>query len=462
MKKLFILFMAVTLILPLSACGNKANPSNGNSGISQISGISESASDGSNLQGGGLRLLCSPYSDSACNTENGYYYLTGDTVKLRDGNYGSHLMYMDFATCREIYLCSTAGCKHDSLDCPSVFLYDDFPLWTTKLFIFGDNLYILSREYDDDGTLMQDIITNGADNEVESTPAALYCAKLDGTERKKVYTFDSALTLEDIVIGNEQGIYVITKKLSTDKTDNQIYTTSSERKLMFLDLESFSLKEVCEMDFGDYISWQVVGCYRDALVLSGTDFGKEISRDEKWNDDVYKELYENSSQVYALLDISGGKLKEICRQENRYENSVEILGDSLYLSSSESEDIEVLNIETGERKTLCSIRQNFIQDGIGDMLCCRDWSLTEEQYYFINTETGNITCSPLVNRCNGWAIEFRGETTSDILIVYDYDAQKYSDDSYEIYRYKYALISKEDLFAGRDDYREIEMIGPGL
>ncbi|MDE6233056.1 MAG: hypothetical protein K2M60_06895, partial [Lachnospiraceae bacterium] len=69
--------------------------------------------------------------------------------------------------------------------------------------------------------------------------------------------------------------------------------------------------------------------------------------------------------------------------------------------------------------------------------------------------------SPIVNLCNGWAIDFRGETASDVLFIYDYDATDYNDGSYEIHQYKHALISKEDLFAEKDNYKKIEMIGSG-
>ena len=410
---------------------------------------------------GSLRLLSNRYDESACNTENGYYYLTGEISELRDGEYGSHLMYMDFASGREIYLCSTAGCQHDSLDCPSVFSYDDFPTYSTILFIFRDQLYILSREYDDDGSMSQSVMDFGG-GPSENQPAALYRANLDGTGREKIYTFDAALTLEDKVVGNDKGIYVITKKLSVEKSGGLSYTESSERKLMFFDLDSLSLTEVCSMDFGDGISWRILGCSQNDFVLCGTDFGRELSRDEIWDDNAYKELYLNSSEVYALLSQSGGKPEEIIRQPNRDENSVKILGGSLYLSTRENPNIDVLDLKTGERKTLCALPQNYLMDTLGETLCCRGWDLAGETvWYFVNTKTGEITHSPMVNLCNGWALEFRCETAEDVLFIYDYDATGYKDGSYEIHQYRHALISKDDLFSGNENYRTIEMAGPG-
>lgn len=483
MKKLFVLFLTATLICSLLyACGNKtgtvdksSNTDQNNSGIQQDvdgnnasfqnnSGMQQDA-DGNNASLGndGLRLLSDRYNRSACVTQNGYYYLTFETTNLRDGSYGMHLMYMDFASGREIYLCSTAGCMHDSPDCPSVFLRDDFPPLITILFTIGDHLYILSRDDDRDDSVAQDTIAMGGWSIlVESRPAVLYRANLDGTERKKIYTFDADLTLEDKVFGNDKGIYVITKKLSADKDGSNIYTTSSERKLMFLELGSLSLNEVCSMDFGDHISWKIIGCSQDNFLLCGTDFGRELSQDEKWNDDVYKQLYKNSYNVYALLNRDGGKPKEITRQSNIYTNSAKLLGNSLYLSSQANQNIEVLDIKTSEKKTLCTLPQNMIMDTLGDRLCCRGWDLADNPvWYFVDTKTGEITNTPLKILYNGWSIDFRGETAQDVLFVYDYDATETQNGSYKIYQYKHALISKDDLFAGKDNYRRIEMIGPG-
>ena len=464
MKKLLILFMAAILIGSLlCGCSKDSGTNSGNVGNSGNStpGVQQGTNGGSASTGdGSLRLLSNRYGKSACNTENGYYYLTEGITELRDGSYGMHLMYMDFASGRELYLCSTAGCKHDSLDCPSVFSYDDFNLFSTIPFVFGNNLYILNREADNSNSMSQNVIHIGGGG--ESQPAVLYRANLDGTGREKIYTFDSSLTIEDEIIGSDQGVYLITKKLSSDKNGAQSYATSSERKLMFLNLSSLSLTEICSMDFGDSISWNIIGCCQNGFVLSGTDFGRALSQDEMWDDDVYRDLYNNSNEVYALLSRDGGKPNEIIRLSNKYEISERVLGDKLYLSSKENQNIEEVDIKTGEKKTICSLPQNCIMDTLGDILCCRDWNLAENPvWYFVDTKTGEVTHSPLTIPCNGWAIDFRGETAQDVLFVYDYDATGSKDGSYEIHQYKHALISKSDLFAGKENYRKIEMVGSG-
>ena len=133
------------------------------------------------------------------------------------------------------------------------------------------------------------------------------------------------------------------------------------------------------------------------------------------------------------------------------------------MSSSKNQKIEAIDIETSKKKMLCKLPQNLIMDTLGDTLCCRDWKLANDQYwYFVDTKTGKIKHTSLVNQRNGWALEFCGENKSDVLFIYDYDAtEDKNDGSYEIHQYKHALISKDDLFAGKDNYRKIKMIGPG-
>lgn len=467
MNKLLALFLAVAIAGSLCACNSATEQEDTDTGGGQgsSSSVLQNVDRDGSQEHGELRFVCSPIdgNGSAWGTENGYYYLSEDTEELRDGSYGSHLMYMDYASCQEIYLCSTAGCEHDSPDCPSVFLYDAFPPYSTKLFMYNNYLYILSREYDNDGVMEQNMMIGDDYGTVpESSPAVLYRANPDGTERKKVYTFDSGLTLEDPVMADGNGIYVITKKLSVEKAGTESYTTSSERRLMFLDLETCDFTEICPMTFGDNIVWNVTGCYQNFLILNGTDFGHELSRAEKWDDDAYKSLYENSSDVYALLDLKTTEKTELYRVSNKNEHSARVVGNKLYLSSTENQNIERLDLATGEKDTVCTLPQNLIMGVIGDVLCCRDWNLAGDfTYYFVNTNTGEISHSSLVNQCNGWDLEFCADTSSDVLVVYDYDAVRNSDDSYEISRYLCALISKEDLFAGNANYRKIDMIGKG-
>ena len=58
-------------------------------------------------------------------------------------------------------------------------------------------------------------------------------------------------------------------------------------------------------------------------------------------------------------------------------------------------------------------------------------------------------------------LEFKAESGSKILVIYDYEYTPLGDDSYDITQYRYALIEKSDLYAGNGIYEPIKMIGKG-
>ena len=155
MKKTISVLLSASIVLSLTACGGSdsqaaggqensqagaegavgtdtagaegAAGTNGAAGTAQAAfGEVERTSQDSAAGGtGGLQLLATQ-NDEGCHTKDGYYYYTFEPTKLSDGNYGLHLMYMDFQALQEVYLCSNAGCSHDSVDCTAVLPYDSF------------------------------------------------------------------------------------------------------------------------------------------------------------------------------------------------------------------------------------------------------------------------------------------------------------------------------------------------
>ena len=124
MKKIFAVLMSLVLGGSLCACGNGVQILGGNAGKEGNGGSAseEQAAGGGTTAGqstkepstgeqsiGDLQLLNDSDHLANCYTKDGYYYLTEDSTELADGTWGTHLMYMDFTTKQEVYLCSNAG-----------------------------------------------------------------------------------------------------------------------------------------------------------------------------------------------------------------------------------------------------------------------------------------------------------------------------------------------------------------
>ncbi len=407
-----------------------------------------------------LSLLCMLQSaESACATDSGCYYLSDDVERLSDGRYAVHLMYVDAATQQEIYLCSNAACTHDTVDCTSVLLTEDFPIYSTLLFVWNDNLYIISKAQDYDGSSAAiDYLAGGSNSAIESAPTIIYRANPDGTERNQVYAFDSTVTVEDFVVGDADGLYFITKKLTTQQSNGNGYQTSSERKLIYLDLSAKTETPVCSMDFGDNITWDVIGCSNRMLVLCGVDFGRYVSPEEMHDDDT--KIYDDSYDVFATLNVDDGSLHEIYRVYAPKSRSYAVDSDKLYFSVDGSGSIVNVDLHTGEEAVLCTIAENLISGMIGDKLYCYDSS--DCTYFFVDVNTGEISHSGLVNKTTGWGLHFIAEIGGQVLVNYDSDGSFSSDGSFHSVREHYGLIAKEDLYAGIDNFIPVIRTGGGM
>lgn len=469
MRKIAEMVVVFTLCGSLCACSTGMDYNSATEKNNVLRNVKNAESDNSgksvNQQTAGLKILNDTETLASCYTDDGYYYLTEDVEELENGEYGAHLMYMDFATKQEIYLCSNTGCKHNTPDCPAVFVMDEFPIFTSGIFAYGDKLYVLSKEMDNEGAVTQDLYyLDGQMAEAEASQAALYEMDADGTNRHKVYSFGAGLTVEDTVLGNSEGLYFVTKKLSETTAENsQSVTSSSDKTLLFWDADTKSAQEICKLDFDDGITRKIIGCLDNALVLSGVDYGKELTTDDyTMSDDDWNDMYKNSTEVISTLDLNTQKLSEKYRIDNQKLHSMTVMDNTLYVSYEATGEIKAVNLENGEEKLLCSLTQNYILNKWEDILCCQTWDTSDDHtFYFVNTKTGEVQNSPLVNKALGWNLEFKAQTGSKILVIYDYEYTPLGDDSYDITQYRYALIEKSDLYAGNENYEPIKMIGKG-
>ena len=298
MRKIADMVLIFTLCCSFCACSTGTNYNSATEKDNVLHKVKNAEPGNSgksvNQQTAGLKILNDTETLASCYTDAGYYYLTEDVEELENGEYGAHLMYMDFATKQEIYLCSNTGCKHNTPDCPAVFVMDEFPICASGIFSYGNKIYVLSKGMDNEGAVTQDFYDpDGQLAETEASQAALYEMDTDGTNRHKVYSFDVGLTVEDTVLGNSEGLYFVTKKLSESTAeDSRSVTTSSGKTLLFWDADTKSAKEICKLDFDDGITRKIMGCLDNALVLSGVDYGKELTTDDyTMSDDDWNDMY---------------------------------------------------------------------------------------------------------------------------------------------------------------------------
>lgn len=471
MKKRIITTILI-LCLAVTGCGTGAEQQHkeqGTAGAVKQTDTGASQSGSGSSPGGietsetkgadGLRLLCDRQMNFV--TQEGYYYITENQSELSKDLWGRHIMYMDFATKKEVYLCNEPGCKHKDKNCTSV-LSGDEVTGDILVFVMEGRLYLICKGNDTEDSMEMAMTGDGEeDAQDKKPPTVIWSMGLDGSDRKKEYTFDQDITVDNIVLCDRENIYLAAKSIRNSSEKNKVWHTSSQRELVRFRPEDSRLETVCSLQPDEKIRWYVVGASGGKVIMRGTKYNGDLSfkeqmeleRKESWN-------YQNdSSEVYAIMDLADGSMRTVYSIKNDpdSENCSVILGDFLYVSLEKQGVIRKVDLKTGKAEKLVKLKHNFIAGTISDTLCCRAWDQTKPQYYFVNVRTGKVSHSTLVNKCNGWDLDIRGEAGDQVLVIYDYEAEEEEKGEWEISRYQYGLIRKKDLFNSVDKFQKIDM-----
>lgn len=452
-KRLFLtLLCGIFAVSSLTGCsGSKGTDASGKTAMGDL-GIR-----------GELSLLTSGSIYNDCGTDHGYYYINVE---------GTNLMYIDYASKQEVYLCNSPGCKHDTEECTSYINWESG--LQNSLFYYKEHLYLFSHPYDNDGATStvisyDDSSTDGLsiDNSLASAPAVLYRMNPDGTQREKVYTFEEGLTLEDTILNDDSGLYFIAKELKSEKKDGNTTSVSSEdRRLLRVDTDSWKEEKICamEQDRG------IIGCYENQLLLSCMQYDHELTEAEKDDDDKMREALLASESVYTLFDLSSEESKEIYRRKNDKIESLYMKGQYLYIAREEEDVIWKFDIKTGRKEEFCRTPYSNLNGIYDDVLVCWPWESDDNGiirnpiHYFVHLDDGTVEKSNLKNHYGNYGLELRAETPTQFLVVYEYEARidPIFPNQDEIFGNKFALIDKADLYSGKEKYEKIKMTSNGL
>ena len=477
MRKAITILLVISTIITAMGCSNTEGVKTVEKGIETNTVNSESSDVQVKKKEINLNLVKEEAGTSYCSNERGFYYIDkrAEGFKLKDGTEASPIMYVDYSTRKEVFLCNNSGCKHDTEACTAVISGKDLTM-DQILFLHNGSLYLLIKNYDMEGTSSINMNSDGDDveNEKENKSQILYKMKADGTDRKKVYEFEKGITVDDLVIQDNNSLYFIIKKLETKKSDNNMtYNTVSEKRLIKIDDSTGKDEKVCDLNIGDEkSSWNIVGCFGTKVIIDGYIEDHKLSDEERKKDiedaDFSRELSSKSKTEFATVDIITGDVKKICSFSNKeFCNGHVTVDNCLYYMLDGKKKIYTTNLETGEENILTEFTEKGISilKKFSDALCCDNWGQEREKYfYFVNIKDGKVSKSSLTTKTLGWPIEFLGETKDKCLVIYDYDAKKsgIDDESYDISQNKFALIDKEDLYKGKENFKPIEMIGSGL
>lgn len=418
---------------------------------------------------GNLQMLTDNVWQASYGTEQGWYYFNSEYEIIEEDKLPA-IMYVDYQSGKDIYLCNKVNCKHNSYDCNAV-LPEEIDR-EKVLFGQGKYLYIATSDYDEAGSMASEVIGFGEDSdgnvqvqEEKTYVPAIYRMKLDGTEREKVMDLESGTVLESKFLGDGENLYAIQKKIKKETKDTKTYSTGYDRALVKVDMKNKKTEKIMDLDN----ETEILGCAQRTIVTGTTDFGRKVTTEEKQNDD---NLYKKADYVIKSVNIDSKKsvtLKTL-KQENAHREMIS--GNNLYVSNEKENKIDVINFLTEEKTKIKTSMPLSIDDIIKrkdgtDVLGCISYDYNGEgqgwDYYLVDTKTKKTTKGKLKNSENT-PVEIVAQSSDKMLVVND--SENVSEDvpwagvTQEVVgEEEYSIISKEDYLNNKANYKKVNMIG---
>lgn len=463
----------ITALAVFTGCGaggnNAANSSKNN--IKVVETKEKTQSSQKQEAKGKLQMLTDNVWQTSYETEQGWYYLNSDyEIGYDEEEKLPAIMYVDYQSGKDIYLCNKVNCKHNSYDCNAV-----LPKEMNRekvLFGQGKYLYLATSDFDEAGSMASDVVAFGEDAEgnaqvQEEQPyvPAIYRMKLDGTEREKVMDLESGTVLESKFLGDGENLYAIQKKIKKETKDAKTYSTGYDRALVKVDMKNNKTEKIMDLDNDT----EILGCAQRTIVTGTTDFGRKVTTEEKQNDDS---LYKKADYIIKSVNIDSKKSVTLKTLKEKNLHREMISGNNLYVSNDKENKIDVINFLT-EKKTKIKTSMPLSVDDIirrkdgSDVLCCISYENQDGDkgwdYYLVDTKTKKTTKGKLKNSENT-PVDIVAQSSGKLLVVNDSknvsEYVPWAGVTQEVIgEEEYSIISKEDYINNKANYKKVKMIG---
>ena len=394
-----------------------------------------------------------------CENENGIYHIALD----EDGE--ANLMYIDYQSKQQIYLCNKSDCNHKNETCSSYFV-NQFSLASSTLFCNENYLYYFVSERDQTGSTSssesvfsdtEEILGANGLQVVGGEPAKLYRMNLDGTGIQLLSEFKAGYVIQPTLFYDEEYLYGIALKNTSVKIDDTTtYQGGSEYELVRTPLAGGRFESIAP--------WQedtsILGCYQNQVVTVKIKYAHELTNEERANDKEYSKLYDQASEVLALYNMESGQWTELGEVPVKDGYYYVMEGEEIYYSRKGGGEIRIRSLKTGKEERL-ETKYNNIIASLGEYLILSDWSENTPTYIRYEKSTQKIEAMSYINEA-GRPIGFLGETESFYFVESNCKTkteyvewagvtQDYLDE------FENAILSKEDFKNNTKKYESVSM-----
>ena len=414
MKRVYIVCFVLIFIICLGGCNSASS-----SKITDTSASSKYETDLSNSTP--IVLIRDEFThNTGMGNGVGYYSL------LQNEDMTTNILYMDYKTKEQVYLCERPECLHNDSTCNS---------WLGTVY-GGANIFVV------DNTLLivQWGSANLANDYGEIALPTFYTANLDGSDRKMCIRLDATEQLEGGLAYSGRNLYFVINNLSVG---DGLEGVSS---LVCVNLDTKEEHVIYDFDRSAYLQ----SAFDNYLVIKTLSSIKW----EEIEDETDLESASNSIEMSALvIDRNGNLVNEVSWKNG---NAIgRCFNDKLYQLNLSTKMLKEIFLLDGKEKEICTVDFEFAKDSItinqktNNFLIIQTINETTFDHYAVNCETGEIISLPLKYKERNLLIP--------VEIWDEYDNYYYvcgnSIDSGRGFSYpQNALILKSDFWSGNGNY----------
>lgn len=445
-KIVYVLVLVVLASINLLGCSNtEGNEENSSNKV-----------ETNNLKNKNLKMLSNNTTQNGCGTEDGYYTLSN--TEDEDKNTVTNLMYVDYKTKKQIYLCDKSECSHDNDKCTS-YIGSEFFGGNNSLICDGRYLYFISSESDNAGAIGTSIYYGNDGVETTSKPASIYRINLDGSNRILLSTFDSGEIIGERILSDGENIYLISMNNTNVKTgDNTSYTKGDKYKLIKVSSENGEKEEISEWNK----DWDILGCYQNNLIVRKLEFDRELTQEEKMDQKKYEQACKNAKESITSYNMNTNEFEELFKTEMSEGYYYFIEKENIFYYKYKSDKIMNFDLNTKQESNFIETNNSNIEQIYDGYMITSNWNDDNREYYSIRIKDKEISKLSMY-KDNGALVNIIGESKDNFLVENncktknEYVEWAGVNQTIETDR-EYSIISKEDYFNNKKNFKKVSTL----
>ena len=437
-RKIIILVSSViALAITLSGCSIKKD---------------EDKTLSKNVVSENLKMISHKLAQNGANTKDGYYTISTDENGMMN------IMYVDYKTKKQIYLCDKSQCEHDNDKCTS-FIDMKYSARENTLLSDGKYLYLVSSEFNNEGGISTSINYGTGEVQQEDEPSSIYRMNLDGSNKKKLASLDSGELLDDKFFTDGNYLYGIAMKNTNIKIDGDTtYTKGDDYQLIGISIEDGERKNITDWDN----DWTILGVYEDKLIVNKLKFNHELTDEERMDNEKYIAAYRQAKEIIGTYDFNTKDFEELASHDASNDYLYEIYEKNLFYYKNNGDKIMSLDLESKKEDVFLETEYCNIQQIYNGYIITSDWKESKKGFYIISIKDKKIEKFKLIKN-NGYPINIIGESDnfffveSNCQIEEEYVEWAGVSQTIETNR-QYSMISKDDFVNNKKVFEKVEMI----